>query len=89
MLILSHVVVIQLYCVNKKMKVHPKRITTDPCEKHFGNARQCVGGSRTAMVTAQWGDADAKAGLAEKANYAAVGNNRCSEEYFPRYRKKF
>ena len=59
----------------------------DPCKNHFGNACQCMGGSCTAMITVQWGNADANSGLVEQANYAAVGNNRCAEDHFPQYRK--
>ena len=69
------------------MKINPRRMNTDPCEKHFGNAYQCVVSSCTAMVTEQWGDVDVKSGLAERANYAAVGNNRCAEDHFPQFNK--
>lgn len=76
MMILSHVVLIELYCIRKKMVINPHRINTDPCEHHFGNGRQSIGGSTNGMTTAAWGNADCKSGLAKASQYNAVGNNR-------------
>lgn len=76
MLISSHLVLIEVYCIGKGMEVDPHRFTTDPCEHHFGNARQCVGGSTHALTASAHQQSDNKASLAEEANYAAVGNNR-------------
>ncbi len=76
MLILSHVVIIEFYCRKMGFKIKPSAITTDPCEKHFGNCRQNQGGSRTSLNSSQWTTGDCKATLAESANFAAVGNNR-------------
>ena len=71
------------------MRVNPRKMNTDPCEKHFGNTRQCVGGSRSGLNTEQFQISDARAGMAERANFAAIGNNRCSEDHFKQGRNKY
>ena len=83
MLVMSHLVLIQIYCIEKGMKLVPRKLNTDPCENYFGNGRQMVGGSTHAMTTSQWGHADAKAGLAEAANFAAIGNSKNSQDKAP------
>ena len=65
------------------MKLVPRKLNTDPCENYFGNGRQMVGGSSHAMTTSKWGHADAKAGLAEAANYAAIGKSKKSQYKSP------
>ncbi|EJK60144.1 hypothetical protein THAOC_19553 [Thalassiosira oceanica] len=83
MLIMSHVILIQWYCIERGMKLSPRRMNTDPVENHFGNCRSSVGGSTQSLTTAQWGAGDAKAGLAEAANFAAIGNSRRASEGEP------
>ena len=82
MLLLGHVSLIQLYCINRGMTIDPRAINTDPVEHHFGNGRQMVGGSTNSMTTSAWGHSDAKSGLAKTANYSNVGNNRHAEDHF-------
>ncbi len=87
LLILSHVCIIEHYCVKRGFKIHPCRLNTDPVEKHFCNGRQMVGGSRTGMTESQWINADTAATLAVEANFAAVGNNSNAGN-FTQYRQK-
>ena len=75
LLLLSHVCLIEFWCIGKGMTIHPRKLMTDPVEKHFGNGRQMVAGSRSGMTTSQWITADTHATLAVEANYAAIGNN--------------
>ena len=79
MLILSHVIIIQVYAIKEDLKIKPSAMTTDPCENHFGNTRQNVGGSRTGLAVMGWQVGDNKSTLAEASNFAAVGNNREAE----------
>ena len=65
------------------MKLVPHKLNTDPCENYFGNGWQMVRGSSHVMTTSQWGHADAKAGLAEAANYAAIGKSKKSQYKSP------
>ena len=52
------------------------RLATDPAEHHFGNGRVFVGGSRCGVSVAQWRQADTKSGLAQRANFDTLGNNK-------------
>ena len=36
MLVMSHLVLIQIYCIEKGMKLVPRKLNTDPCENYFG-----------------------------------------------------
>ena len=76
MLILSHVVVIEYWCIGKGMKVNPRVLNTDPVEHHFGNCRQMVGGSHAGLNVMGFDQGDTKSGLVKAANYNNVGNNK-------------
>ena len=82
MIILSHVVIIQYWCIEKNMKIKPSLMTTYPCENHFGNGRQNCGGSRTGLAVLGWQASDNKSTLAKPENFAAVGNNRNAKESY-------
>lgn len=80
-------------CASKQL---PESLHCDKCKaSRFGNTRQNVGGSTSALPTMSWITGDNKSTLAEEANYAAVGNNKnASEDYkptgaFSEYKKKF
>ena len=75
LLLLSHVCLIEFWCIGKGVTIHPRKLMTDPVEKHFGNGRQIMAGSRSGMTTSQWTTADTHATLAVEANYAVIGNN--------------
>ena len=64
------------------------RLATDPAEHHFGNGRVFVGGSRCGVSVAQWRQADTKSGLAQRANFDTLGNNKY-EGHFAKYGRKF
>ena len=65
------------------MKLVPHKLNTDLCGNYSGYGRQMVGENSHAMTTSQWGHADAKAGLAEAANYAAIGKSKKSQYKSP------
>ena len=46
-LILAHVSIIQIYCIEKKEKINPRVINTDVVEWFFGDARACAVARRT------------------------------------------
>ena len=37
MMLLGHVVIIQYWCIGKRMNINPRVLNTDPVEHHFGN----------------------------------------------------
>ena len=63
MLILSHVVVIEYWCIGKGMNVNPRVLNTDPVEHHFGNCRQMVGGSQAGLNVMGFDQGDTTSGL--------------------------
>ena len=75
MLLLFHVCLIEFWCIGKGMTIHPRKLMTDPVEKHFGNGRQMVAGSRSEITTSQWTTVDTHAMLAVEAKCAAISNN--------------
>ena len=74
LLLLSHVCLIEFWCIDKGMTIHPRKLMTDPVEKHFGNGRQMVAGSRSGMTIHHWTKAD-HAMLAVETNCVVIGNN--------------
>ena len=89
MLILSHVVIIEYWCIGKCMSINPRVLNTDPVEHHFGNCRQMVGGSHAGLTVMGFDQGDTKAGLAKAVNYHNVGNNKHADERPKKKRKKF
>jgi hypothetical protein len=45
LLVLAHVAIIQLYCIEKGVSINPRVINTDVVEWFFGDARSMVGGA--------------------------------------------
>ena len=74
-LLLSRVCLIEFWCIGKGMTIYPRKLLTGPVEKHFGNGRQIMAGSRSGMTTSQWTTADTHATLAVEDNYTAIDNN--------------
>ena len=81
MMVLGHFVVIEVWCIQRRMEVNPRVMNTDPVEHHFGNLRQMIGGSHSGLNCMSASQGGAKGGLAKQANYAPVGNNKCAEEW--------
>ena len=79
MMVLGHVVVIEVWCLQRRMKVNPKVMNTDPVEHHFGNLRQMIAGSHAGFTSVSASQADTKYGLAKTANYNVVENNKCAD----------
>lgn len=75
-LILANVAMIYTYCQVKKEKLDPRSLTTDPVEHFFGDARQMVGGSTSALNASQMNQAAHKAGAFNEARSNLVGNNK-------------
>ena len=88
MLLLSHVVLIHYWCIERDMSINPHVLNTDPVEHHFGNCRQMVGGSTQGLTVQQIGFGDTKTGLAKSANYHNVGNNRLAGQHHQKKNKK-
>lgn len=85
LLILSHVVVIQIYCLDQKISINPRTLNTDCVEHHFGDARQFAGGSTSRLSGLQFDYADFLSGISVQAKFEAVGNNRTAPaKYFSR-----
>ena len=95
-LILSHVTVIQLYCLERGFTVNPRTLCTDTVEQHFGNSKQHHGGSRQGLTVQQMNNADTTAGVVNDSYWGLVGNNKRSRksdgtetELITKKRKKF
>ena len=49
-LILTHVCVIEICCIQKHVSVNPRSMNTDTVERTFGDKRQMVGGSHNKLT---------------------------------------
>lgn len=76
LLILSHVEMIQIYCIDQNLKINPRKTNTDPVEWHFGAARQQKGGSTSSLTMQQFDDAAFLSSVSNAAKYNIVGNNK-------------
>jgi hypothetical protein len=86
-LLLSHITVIQLYCVMKSESISPRTLNTDTVEWVFGNARQMVGGSSNKLSAAGFDRADKKASTFNLAKFSLVGNNSTGHNVFGRNKR--
>ena len=74
--ILAHVAIIQLYCIEKKVKINPRVINTDVVKWFFGDARAKVGSSTNKLQTKAADAANRKAGAFNRGRHGVVGNNK-------------
>ena len=81
MMVLGHVDVIEVWCIQCGMEVNPRVMNTDPVEHHFGNLCQTIGGLHSGLICMSASQGDAKGGLAKAANCNPVSNNKCAEEW--------
>lgn len=88
-LLLSHVTVIQLYCIEKGFTINPLVICTDTVEQHFGNSRQSQGGSTASLTVQQADTADTTAGVVNDAHWEKIGNNKNSDKIAKKKKKSF
>jgi hypothetical protein len=79
-LILAHVCIIQLYCIEKKETIKPRVINTDVVEWFFGDARSMVGGSTNKLRAKAADAADRKAGAFNRGKHGVLGNNKSGED---------
>ena len=75
-LILANVGMIHTYCVVMKVELNPRSLTTDPVEHFFGDARQMIGGSTSALTARQMNQAGFKANAFNAFSAKLVGNNK-------------
>ena len=87
MLILSHVDIIEYWCIGKGMSINPRVLKTDPVEHHFGNYCQMVGGSQASLTVMDSDQGDTKSGLAKAVNYHNTGNNKNADK-IPKKKKQ-
>merc|ERR1711957_193110 len=75
-LILVHVSIIQIYCIEKKEKINPRVINTDVVEWFFGDARSMCGGATNKLRAKCANAADIMAGAFTRGRHGVVGNNK-------------
>jgi hypothetical protein len=89
-LILAHVAIIQLYCVEKSESINPRVINTDVVEWFFGDARSMVGGATNKLRAKAANAADRKAGAFNRGRHGVVGNNKSgTDSVFKREQNRF
>ena len=86
-LILAHVCVIEIFCIQKKVSVNPKSMNTDTVEWTFGDERQMVGGSHNKLTALGFDRGDKKSNAFNAAKCRLVGNNKDGENFFQRKNK--
>ncbi len=86
-LLLSHVAVIQFYCIERGNSVNPRTLNTDAVEWHFADSRQMAGGSTNKLTAAGFNRADKKASTSNAARMSLVGNNASGESLFKRRKR--
>ena len=86
-LLLSHVVAIQLYCIEKGKSINPRTLNTDTVEWHFADARQMVGGSTNKLTARKMDQADKQASTFNNAKFSLVGNNCTGDNHFGRAKR--
>lgn len=86
-LILAHVCVIEIFCINKNVCVNPRSMNTDTVEWTFGDERQMVGGSHNKLTALGFDRGDKKSNAFNAAKCRLVGNNKDGENFFQRKRK--
>ena len=89
-LVLAHVAIIQLHCVEKKVAINPRVINTDVVEWFFGDARSMVGGATNKLRAKAANAADRKASAFNRGRHGVVGNNKSGAvDVFKREQNRF
>ena len=88
-LILAHVSIIQIYCIEKKEKINPRVINTDIVEWFFGDARSMCGGATNKLRAKCTNAADRMAGAFTRGRHGVVGNNKSGATVFEREQDRF
>ena len=89
-LVLAHVAIIQLHCVEKNVEINPRVINTDAIEWFFGDARSMVGGATNKLRAKDANAADRKASAFNRGRHGAVGNNKSgTANVFKREQNRF
>ena len=79
-LILAHVGMIQIYCIEKKQSLNPRVVNTDVVEWFFGDARSMVGGATNRLGVRGFDAADRKSSAFNRGRHGVVGNNKSGKD---------
>ena len=86
-LILAHVGVNQIYCIEKHVSINPRCMNTDAVECFFGDSRQFIGGSTNKMTAKGMGHAATKSSACSNGRHYVHGNNKTAHGALVRQEK--
>ena len=83
-LLLSHVAAIEIYSVQKKMKIRPGSMNTDAVEWFFGDLRSMVTGATNKVTAKMAYHGGKKCNAFNEAKMKLIGNNASVKDNFGR-----
>ena len=86
-LVLAHVSMIEIYCIQQNEEIRPRSMNTDTVEWTFGDERQMVGGSHNKLTALGFDRGDKKSNAFNAAKCRLVGNNKTGENFFKRAKR--